>query len=542
MSRHFLYLTNSRLVSVATQGKRIVSRREFAVSGAGATEFERYLAGMAQIPTYLFTDLTEEDFRLDTIPHVGTGDREAMVARKLSQIFRNTPYRYAAMQGREAEGRRDDRVIYTAITNPEVLRPWVEAIERHKVPLAGIYSAAVFSATLLEELDLVFPHTLLVTFTPGEAMRQTYFRDNEIKFSRLTPVDLEEGQTLGTMIAEETTRTWQYLDSLRHFGPDDRLEVCVLVHPSDRPAIQPELRDFAQIQYRVIDIEQASMKLGLKPAPLGSTAEEVMIHLFLLRPAANHFASQELRRYATLRRARIALNRVSIAALVAGIAWAGYNLARVFQGDEADTRIATQLAELTREYDELARATTSYGAGGSTMRDTVTFYNGAIRTFPSMPEFLRPVSAVLSTHPDVRLWQLSWQATDDAKAVPALSLSATRGSPPVKAVPKPGEGGAAQPPTAEAAANPPFAGGRYEVAMLEATVRVGANDFRGALERVEKLAEAIGAIPGYRAEVSESPLDVRTSLSLQGRHAETEPASMEPRFVLRVVRDRGGAA
>ena len=78
--------------------------------------------------------------------------------------------------------------------------------------------------------------------------------------------------------------------------------------------------------------------------------------------------------------------------------------------------------------------------------------------------------------------------------------------------------------------------------MLEATVSVGANDFRGALARVEKLAEAIGTIPGYRAEVAESPLDIRTSLALQGRHAEREPATMEPRFVLRVIRDRGGGA
>jgi hypothetical protein len=46
-----------------------------------------------------------------------------VVARKLAQIFRNTPYRYAQLQGREAEGRRDDRVMYTAVTNPEVLRP-----------------------------------------------------------------------------------------------------------------------------------------------------------------------------------------------------------------------------------------------------------------------------------------------------------------------------------------------------------------------------------------------------------------------------------
>ncbi|HEX7607343.1 MAG TPA: hypothetical protein VF348_11570, partial [Usitatibacter sp.] len=233
--KHFLYLTNTRLVSLVARRGRIVSRREFAVAGAGANAFERYLAGMTEVPTRIFTDLIEEDFRLDTIPHVGKRDREALLARKLSQIFRNTPYRHALLQGRESEGRRDDRVLYTAITNGEVLRPWLEIIDRLKVPLAGIHSSAVFSGMLLDELDLLFPHALLVTFTPGDAIRQTYFRDREIKFSRLTPIDLEEGQTLGTMIAEETTRTWQYLDSLRHFSQDDRLEVCILLHKNDRP-------------------------------------------------------------------------------------------------------------------------------------------------------------------------------------------------------------------------------------------------------------------------------------------------------------------
>jgi len=253
--RHFLYLTNTRLVSLATSGKRIVSRREFAVSGAGATAFERYLAQLATVPTHFFIDLSEEDFRLDTVPHLGASDREAVLGRKLQQIFRNTPYRHALLQGRETEGRRDDRVIYTAVTNPELLRPWLDMIEKYKVPLEGIFSAAVFSGVLLDELDLLFPHALLVTFTPGDAMRQTYFRDREIKFSRLTPIDLEEGQTLGAMIAEETTRTWQYLDSLRHFGPEDRLEVCVLVHKNDRASIEPALRDFAQLQYHLLDMD-----------------------------------------------------------------------------------------------------------------------------------------------------------------------------------------------------------------------------------------------------------------------------------------------
>ena len=526
------------MVSIVTHGKRIVARREFAVSGAGAAEFERHVAQLGEVPAHLITDLTEEDFRLDTVPHVSARDRTAVLGRKLVQIFRNTPYRHAVMQGREPDGRRDDRVIYTAITNPEVLRPWVEAIDRLKVPLAGIYSAAVFSAVLLEELDLVFPHTLLVTFTPGEAMRQTYFHDNEIKFSRLTPVDLEEGQTLGTMLAEETTRTWQYLDSLRHFGPDDRLEVCVLVHAIDRAAIQPELRDFAQIQYRVIDIEQASTKLGLKPPPLDSTAEEVLVHLFLMRPAANHFASPELRRYATLRRVRIAINQAAVAVLAAGIAWGGWHVGRAFQGAEADHRVEQQVAAFSREYEDIAASTPSLGVGGATMRDVVTFYNGSIKSFPTLPEFAAPVSGVLRSHPQVRVNQLSWLATDDAKAVPAMTSAAQRNAPPVKAVAKTGDAPAAGA-AAETTANPPFAGGRFEVALLEATVRVGTHDFRAALGEAQKLAEEISRLAGYRADVVESPLDVRPSLQLQGRHNQAEPATMEPRFVLRIVRDRG---
>jgi hypothetical protein len=540
VTKHFLYLTDTRLVSLVTRGSRIISRREFAVSGAGATEFERYLAGMADVPTHLFTDLAEEDFRLDTIPHVGKGDREAILNRKLAQIYRNTPFRHAAAQGREREGRRDDRVIYTAITNPEVLRPWLEVIERLRVPLAGIHSVAVFSSVLLEELDLLFPHTLLVTLTPGEEMRQTYFRDREIKFSRLTPIDLEEGQSLGTMIAEETTRTWQYLDSLRHFGADDRLEVCILLHPNDRPAIEPALRDFAQLQYRMLDIEQVAAKLGLKPPPLDSTAEEVMVHLFLLRPAENHFASSELLRHATHRRARILLNQVSIALLLVGVAWGGWHVSRVFQASEADQKVAQELRSLNREYDEITRALPSFGVGGSTMRDAVTFYNGSIRGFPTITDFVVPLSAVLGAHPEVRLNQLAWQATDDPKAMPRMALTPTRNTPPVKALARGGEAAAAQP--ADEGPNPPFAGGHYEIALIEATVRVANNDFRGAVEEVERLAADIGKVEGFRADVIQSPLDVSSTLALQGRHSEREPALMEPRFVLRIVRERPGAA
>lgn len=536
MLRHFLYLTNSRLVSIATRGKRIVMRREFAASGTGAAQFEQHLASLPAAPVHLFTDLAEEDFRLDTVPHVGGRDREAILARKLIQMFRNTPFRHAVVQGRETEGRRDDRVFYTAITNPEVLRPWLEAIERRHAPLAGIYSAAVFSSVMLEELDLIYPHTLLVTFTPGGAMRQTYFRDREIKFSRLTPIDPEEGQSLGTLISEETTRTWQYLDSLRHFAEDDRLEVCVMLHPSDRVLVQPSLRDFAQIQHHILDIEQVAAKLGLKPAPLGSTCEEIFVHLFLLRPGRNHFASPEMRRFDTLRRAREAILRLAGVAVAGSLGWGAWNLSQAMETNDADQRLGQQIQTLNRDYDEITRSLPSFGVGGSTMRDAVAFYNASIRGFPHVTDFAVALSGIVGRHPEVRLAQLAWIATDDASATPALRKSATPQSTPVTSVARSDAPAKAQEPQAST-----FSTGRYEVAVLEGTVRVPINDFRGALDAIERLAADLSAMPGTRAGILESPLDLRTTAEIRGRHEGAEPDTMEPHFMLRVVRDhRGG--
>jgi hypothetical protein len=80
------------------------------------------------------------------------------------------------------------------------------------------------------------------------------------------------------------------------------------------------------------------------------------------------------------------------------------------------------------------------------------------------------------------------------------------------------------------------------VALVEGTVRVATNDFRGALDDVNRLARELEALPATRAEVLESPLDTSSTVQIQGRHEGEEPDTMQPRFVLRVVRDHGGAA
>jgi hypothetical protein len=533
---HVLYLTNESLVSLVARGGKITQRKVFPVSGPGAADFEAHITGLRHAPTHIITDLSEEDFRLDTIPHLGARDREAVVSRKLTQLFRSTVYRHAFAQGREPDGRRDDRVIYTAITNEQLLRPWVEIFERLHVPVEGIYSSAVLSGRLLADLGLASPHTLLVTFTPGDAVRQAFFRDKEIKFSRLTPIDLEEGVTLGGFLAGETARTWQYLDSLRYFGAGEQLEVCMLVHAKDRPAIQPALRDVDQIRYRLVDIEQAAGKLGMKPPPVSSSAEEIIAHAFLRRSEANHFAPPELRRFAVIRRARIAIRIAAAGVLAAGLAYGGWNLALALQHRDKGLQNLDQVAMFDRQHDELLRTIPSRGAAGQTMRDAVAFYSGSMRAYPTVASFLLPLSAVLERYPNIRLSQIQWRTADDEKLTPALVPIAPRTLPPLKAAVGGKDASAEASARAAVPAEGPFATGRYAVAMVEGTVKIEGLGFRDALAQVEKLVGDIGRLKGYTASIVDSPLDVSPTRGIQGKFDAFSPGTSDARFSLRVTR------
>ena len=70
MAKHFLYLTNERLTCLLWRGGRFVTKDHFPARNPYSLEFERYVARYKGVPAYLVLDLTEEDFRVETIPHL----------------------------------------------------------------------------------------------------------------------------------------------------------------------------------------------------------------------------------------------------------------------------------------------------------------------------------------------------------------------------------------------------------------------------------------------------------------------------------------
>lgn len=544
MTKHFLYLTNDKLIALVWKSGTIVERDVFNSTDAESTAFIEYIARHRDVPTHFVTDLIEEDFRIDTIPHLRGGDQDAILGRKLAQLYRATTFRHAVVQERETEGRRDDRVLYHAITNPDLVKPWLAALEHAEVPLEGIYSSAVLSSRLPKQLSVFFAHTLLVTIVPDFGLRQTYFQNKQIKFSRLTPIIYDEGQSVGALIAAETSRTWQYLDSQRYFAGGDALEACILVHARDREMIAEAIRTLPLLKYRFLDIDEVAAKVKLKPAPTSSHAEEVLVHIFAQGSIENHFAEKEPRRFAKYRRTRIGLYGLTAGLLAIGAAGAAFNLYQTSTMSAVIDQRSQFVRSIQSEYQAISKAMEGQTSATDTVRDASTFFRAQIRPqSPSPASFLKELSTVWTEFPDMRLLQTVWAPNQESAYVPpyeAVIAAATQNiRSEIKAVP-----GAAPPPTAGAVASanafdadPPLPGSKYEILIVDAAITRFRGDYRSAIAEVERLVARLNKAPNMKAEVVKMPVDVNHAAVLRATTLASTETS-EVRFTLKLTRSR----
>lgn len=535
MAKHFLYLTNDRLTCFLWQRGGIASAESFPVQDVAPKEFEKYLFKHRREPVYFVLDLTEEDFRLDSIPHLRTSDQQAVLKRKLGQIYRQSSFCHALIQGRDTEGRRDDRVLYHGITNADLPKVWLTVMERLGVPIEGIYSAPILSGELLRRLDVFFPHTLLVSLVSGGGLRQTYFQNKQVKFSRLTFLERHSDAQRGQQIADEVSRTWQYLDSLRFFSGEDALEVCLLLHPSEQRDVTEAIRDYPLLQHRVLNIEDVAGALKMKPPPISSEAEGLLVHLFARSRLANHFAQDVQTRVARLRKVGASIHVLNGALLAASVITAGALLGQAQRISSENDRRDAQARSLSTQHRELLGRIQDAQVSSDTSRDAAAFNAKYLEPEPAPVQLLQDVSRVVSQFPEVKLEQLGWQSSSDDKIQIDLTPLGSQSS----ALPLRSETpGTATAPTPSIASSDVRAlpGARHQIVLLDASIGPFRGDYRAMLQDIERFVVALGKLPGCSASLVKSPLDTKPTANIRGALSKPLKDGLSGQFTVRVVR------
>ncbi|HSF21206.1 MAG TPA: hypothetical protein VLA81_04130, partial [Burkholderiales bacterium] len=308
------------------RGGRIAECLTFANDEGGQADFKEYLARLADMPAYIMVDAVEEDYRFETLPHAFGRDRADMVIRKLRQHYRNTPYMAATPLGRDTGKRRDDRYLFSALTNPDLITDWLQAVTARGMPIAGIYLLPMVSAELLVSLDVKATNLLLVA-QHATGLRLTFFRDRQFRLSRLTRGDSGRPENRTRSFIEEISNTRLYLHALRTMTLDEHLTVLLIDRGDElQEAAAGIARDNPSLECARIGRGELASRLGVDNALLDASPYSIYLHLLGLKTPPSNLAPESAmvgyKRYQARRAIYAGCGALAATAAV----WTGINL------------------------------------------------------------------------------------------------------------------------------------------------------------------------------------------------------------------------
>jgi hypothetical protein len=406
MSRRLLlFLSSDRLHAQFMEGGRIAAQHEFSDSPDGHDAFAALLQPV-DYPACLLVDLIEEDFRQESVPHLIGGRRSALLQRKFEQFYRTTPFCQATLLQRQKGGRRDDDMLFSALTNPALIMPWLDIMLAQRIPLAGIYSVPQISAPLVK--DHPSSHLLLISWEKYSGLRQTYFSDHRLQISRLTPITAEV--SFHQAVVTELGRTYQYLKSLSLLPAGQTLDVRLLGHRRDLVQLQLELPKDADMRYEFADLAQIARQLRIDYDFADSDASQVFLHQLIAEPPKANYANAGHTRYNTLWKLRNVLNRTSAALLLGSLLLAG---ADIWQSGGNTDETAALKAQAQRAREEVRKITLTFPAThvpATDMKAAVLVMRKLDQHGRIPEEIMLPISSALDRHPQIELDELAWKS------------------------------------------------------------------------------------------------------------------------------------
>ncbi len=489
----------------------------FDADDAGLFQFARYLQESPNSPIYFLVDVVEEEYRQDTIPHVFGADRSAVLKRKQSRLFRGTDYVHVLGQGREAEGRKDDRILFTALTNPDALKPWIGLFERYKVPLAGVYSLPILSKHLVRKLHATSNNLLLVTLQSASGLRQTYFRDQQLRLSRLAKMPRFGTAAYEPLVMSELDKVRRYLTSMRLLSREDPLDIHILAHGELLDDLRKSCKNSSTSRYHLVDVAAFAGQIGIEGVVTTTFSDILYAQLLLDLKTRNHYASSNEVRYHTMYKARMGMLTASMIMLLGSATLSGFVFLEgiMLNHDTVATKEKTQFYE---ERNRIARSRLPKAAVTPNEIKAAVGIVDTLEQYKSSPfDAMGLLSRTLTGFPALQLDQVKWTAADGNTYNSANAASAE-----------------------------PVTLARqylhYQMADITGRVEPFDGDYRSALDLVRRFADSLRALPDVvDVKIEQLPLDIRSDSSLSGSAEETQEVQ-EAVFAVKVVIGSGNAS
>ena len=463
----------------------------FEPDESGRSALQAWLARAPRTPVQLLVDVIEEEFHADRVPHVLGPERSQLYQRTATRHFRNTEFRYITCQGRDRTGRRDDRVLVAGLTHPVALKQWLDVIAAAEVPLKGVYSLPLVGESLLPALPTKgAARVLLVSQQARGSLRQSYYENGCLRFSRQVPVRTESASEYAGVVATEIGQIVRFLENQRFCELDGAIHVRILADPNEHAGLREALDAPADMPpYQLVAPARVAQRLGLRGPDPGAYADLLFVQVLARRRRMpNHYGIARLRRNFLDQRVRLALRGLAAAGLLAALAVVGGTWLRGMVYEQATAEAAERERRFERLYEQRLSQIGEFEFQAVDVKnavDRVDALAAGARTDPAAE--LKAIGAVVAQSAPITLQRLQWR----------LGSS---------------QGGRQR----TAAIDATGAATRSPVVRIEGEVDRFEGDFRLAIGHFEAFVDRLRAAGLGRVAVEEAPFDLAPDSGVSG--------------------------
>ncbi|MDP1526636.1 MAG: hypothetical protein Q8M20_12560 [Rhodocyclaceae bacterium] len=496
-------------LSLYQVGGSAVNRGEhFPADESGYERFAHFLRGHDKWLYTLLADVAEEGFQLEDIPFSSGKDRAAIIKRKLGQYYYGTPFSLARSEGRLKQGRRDERLLLMALTQPQTLDPWLLRLDEAQVALQGIYSLPQLAAQLLSEDASA--QQLLIAPTPA-GLRQVFFDHRQLRLSRQTPLATGSAQETAIATATEAGKMHQYLAGQRLIDRQKPLAVRVVAHPDQVSALRERCQDTDTLHFDIIDLLQESTRLGLRKYDGKLHAGMLFCHLLVKKSPSEQFALPAQRRFFRLWQIRFTLNTVSALILAGGLLFATKLFLDTLDFQTEIQQIEQQTRLDQQRYDATLEALPKIPLTTDNLRALVTRFEAESRRAQGMGPTLAQLSQSMERFPDISLDKLEWQLLEKLEVTTAVT-------------PFPGSTTLAS-----------LGSGPFAQLTINARLPVSLASMQTAqIDRVNAFFQDLAQTPDTVVLIQQMPVDAQSTTTLKSDQERGTPEA--PRFAFRLIR------
>lgn len=509
--KRILYLTGTGLTVYRWDINSLQEESAFSGGHESLRLFAAYLKNNSGNLFYLLVDILKEEFQQENIPFLRGSDRKAVITRKTLQLFRETSLSTTISLGREREGRRDERILFAALTSNEQFIPWLDILLQMQTKLVGIYSTALISAALLKKMNNTDERCLLIT-TQQSGLRQNYFEGGKIRFSRFVVINDWDPEKVAATCAEEVEKIHHYLESLRILPRDHALSTIIVAHQTERASFNAHCTNTDKLTFRIVDFRSVTSTIGLQRFPENTRGEVLFSYLLGQDRPLEQFAKPIHRRFYQLWQMRMSLFGIGAAILSGCMLFSAWRILEVYQLHHAIESARQQAVNDARRYAEMTKTFPTLPTSAETLKAMARRYTDLVQSSVDVRPLLIAISKSLDVLPQLELEQLEWAVNNTADTQTTDNLRTKT-------------------PAIRSRAGDTF----YQTAIISGSVVKGHNeDYRTTLSSVSQFMDSLSKTTSGQVTPLKMPFD--TALSKRLSTGEVEKVSDAPKFSVKIVK------